>query len=161
MRDHCHFTGKYRGAAHYKCKKLKFTPVIFHNLANYDSHLLMDNLVKTEGNIKCFSNNEEKYISFSKERFIFNGIEKLIPNLSDKERYRAHHKTLKQYLNLGLRIKKIHRGISFEEEPWLGSYSEFHTKLRANAKNDFEKDFSKLMNNLSSEKTWKMTERKH
>ena len=103
----------------------------------------------------------QKDYPLAAERFIFNGIEKLIPNLSDKERYRAHHKTLKQYLNLGLRIKKIHRGISFEEEPWLGSYSEFHTKLRANAKNDFEKDFSKLMNNLSSEKTWKMTERKH
>ena len=76
MRDHCHFTGKYRGAAHYKCKKLKFTPVIFHNLANYDSHLLMDNLVKTEGNIKCFSNNEEKYISFSRDVVVSSFIHK-------------------------------------------------------------------------------------
>ena len=76
MRDHCHFTGKYRGAAHYKCKKLKFTHVIFHNLANYDSRLLMDNLVKTEGNIKCFSNNEEKYISFSKDVVVSSFIRK-------------------------------------------------------------------------------------
>ena len=71
VRDHCHFTGKYRGAAHVKCnlqfKKPKFTPVIFHNLSGYDAHLFVKNLGRTEGNIKCIPNNEEKYISFSKE----------------------------------------------------------------------------------------------
>ena len=71
QRDHCHFTGKYRGAAHVKCnlqfKKPKFTPVIFHNLSGYDAHLFVKNLGRTEGNIKCIPNNEEKYISFSKE----------------------------------------------------------------------------------------------
>ena len=70
VRDHCHFTGKYRGAAHRNCNfqfaKPKFTPVIFHNLAGYDSHLFVKNLGKTEGDIKCIPNNEEKYISFSK-----------------------------------------------------------------------------------------------
>ena len=54
VRDHCHFTGKYRGAAHYiynlQFKKPKFAPVIFHNLAGYDSHLFF----KTEGNISVF-----------------------------------------------------------------------------------------------------------
>ena len=71
VRDHCHFTGKYRGAAHNQCnlqfKKPKFSPVIFHNLSGYDSHLFVKNLGKSEGNIKCIPNNEEKYISFSKE----------------------------------------------------------------------------------------------
>ena len=71
VRDHCHFTGKYRGAAHNQCnlqfKKPKFTPVIFHNLSGYDSHLFVKNLGRTEGNIKCIPNNEEKYISSSKE----------------------------------------------------------------------------------------------
>ena len=71
VRDHCHFTGKYRGAAHNQCnlqfKKPKFTPVIFHNLSGYDSHLFVKNLGKSEGNIKCIPNNEEKYISFSKD----------------------------------------------------------------------------------------------
>ena len=66
VRDHCHFTGKYRGAAHNKCnlqfKKPKFTPVFFHNLSGYDSHLFVKNLGKSEGNIKCIPNNEEKYI---------------------------------------------------------------------------------------------------
>ena len=71
VRDHCHFTGKYRGAAHNKCnlqlKKPKFTLVIFHNLSGYDAHLFVKNLGKSEGNIKCIPNNEEKYISFSKD----------------------------------------------------------------------------------------------
>ena len=68
VRDHCHFTG---GAAHNICnlqfKKPKFTPVIFHNLSGYDAHLFVKNLGKTEGNIKCIPNNEEKYISFLKD----------------------------------------------------------------------------------------------
>ena len=71
VRDHCHFTGKFRGAAHVKCnlqfKKPTFTPVIFHNLSGYDAHLFVKNLGETEGNNKCIPNNEEKYISFSKE----------------------------------------------------------------------------------------------
>ena len=71
VRDQCHFTGKFRGTAHVKCnlqfKKPTFTPVIFHNLSGYDAHLFVKNLGETEGNIKCIPNNEEKYISFSKE----------------------------------------------------------------------------------------------
>ena len=70
VRDHCHLTGKYRGAAHNNCnlqyRKPKFIPVVFHNLSGYDSHLFIKNLGVTEGNINCIPNNEEKYISFSK-----------------------------------------------------------------------------------------------
>ena len=70
-KDHCHFTGKFRGAAHNICnlqfKKPKFTPVIIHNLSGYDSHLFVKNLGKSEGSIKCIPQNEEKYISFSKD----------------------------------------------------------------------------------------------
>ena len=69
VRDHCHFTGFYRGAAHNKCnlqfKKPAFTPVIFHNLSGHNTHLFVKNLGKTDGDIKCIPNNE--YISFSKE----------------------------------------------------------------------------------------------
>ena len=71
VRDHCHFTGKYRGAAHNECnlkyRKLNFTPVVFHNLSNYDSHLFIKNLGFSKGNINCIPNNDEKYISFIKE----------------------------------------------------------------------------------------------
>ena len=70
VRDHCHLTGKFRGAAHSMCnlkyRLPKFFPVIFHNLSGYDSHLFIKNLGKSEGKIDCIPNNEEKYISFSK-----------------------------------------------------------------------------------------------
>ena len=70
VRNYCHFTGKYRGAAHNKCnlklKTPKFIPVIFHNLEGYDSHLFIKNFGVTEGDINCIPKNEEKYISFTK-----------------------------------------------------------------------------------------------
>ena len=71
VRDHCHFTGRYRGAAHKSCnlkyRKLNFMPVAFHNLSGYDSHLFMKNLGFSAGNIDCIPNNEERYISFTKK----------------------------------------------------------------------------------------------
>ena len=70
VRDHCHFTGQYRGAAHNKCnlecRKLKVLPVIFHNLQGYDAHLFIKQLAKLEGQLTCIPSTEEKYISFSK-----------------------------------------------------------------------------------------------
>ena len=69
--DHCHFTGKYRGAAHNSCnlqfRKPKFTPVSFHNLTGYDSHLFVKSLGLIPGDLKCLPNNEEKFIFFSKK----------------------------------------------------------------------------------------------
>ena len=87
------------------------------------------------------------------ERLKIKNVEKLIPNLWDKEKYIVHHENLKLYLELGLKIKKIHRGIKFREEPWMRSYIELNTRLRTEAKNDFEKDFFKLMNNSVFGKT--------
>ena len=70
VRDHCHFTGRYRGAAHNSCnlkyRKPNFTPVVFHNLSGYDSHLFIKNLGFSQGKIDCIPNNEERYISFTK-----------------------------------------------------------------------------------------------
>ena len=70
VRDHCHFTGRYRGAAHNSCNLKyripEFTPVAFHKLAGYDSHLFIKEFGFSKGNIDCIPNNEEKYISFTK-----------------------------------------------------------------------------------------------
>ena len=87
------------------------------------------------------------------ERLKIGGIEKLIPNLCDKKNYVVHHKTLKQYESLGLKITKIHGGIKFEESAWLKPYIDLNTELRTKTKNDFEKDFFKLMNNSVFGKT--------
>ena len=71
VRDHCHFTGKYRGAAHntcnLKCKKPRVLPVIFHNLQGYDAHLFIKQLACLPGELNCIPSTEEKYISFSKK----------------------------------------------------------------------------------------------
>ena len=81
------------------------------------------------------------------------GIKKLIPNLRDKNNYVVHYKTLMLYLSLGMKLKKIHRGIKFIECDFLKPYIDKNTNLRTQAKNNFEKDFFKLMNNSVFGKT--------
>ena len=81
------------------------------------------------------------------ERIEINKVEKFIPNLNEKKKYVLHHKNLKQYLDLGLKLTKIHRGISFDKKAWLKPYIELNTNFRSKAQNEFEKDFFKLMNN--------------
>ena len=82
-----------------------------------------------------------------------NGVKKLIPNLRDKTKYVIHYKNLIQCLRAGMKLKKIHRGIKFVESEWMKSYIDKNTNLRAMAKNNFEKDFFKLMNNSVFGKT--------
>ena len=82
-----------------------------------------------------------------------NGVEKLIPNLRNKTKYVIHYKNLIQCLKAGLKLKKIHRGIKFIESEWMKPYIEMNTNLRTKAKNNFEKDFFKLMNNSVFGKT--------
>ena len=85
VRDHCHLTGKYRGAAHSQCnlnyKLPKFYPVIFHNLSGYDTHMFIKDLAETEGEINCIAKTEEDYISFTKTIVVDTFVKgrKLIP----------------------------------------------------------------------------------
>ena len=69
VRDHCHITGKYKGSAHRDCNiNLKLNhkiPIIFHNLKNYDSHLIMQKLGKFNLKISVIPNGLEKYMSFT------------------------------------------------------------------------------------------------
>ena len=87
------------------------------------------------------------------EHTAINRVEKLIPNLYDKKRYVIHIRALDQALRHGLVLERIHRAIEFKQSAWMKKYIDFNIKLRTAAKNDFEKDFYKLMNNLVFRKT--------
>ena len=85
---------------------------------------------------------------------------KLVLNVMDKNKYVLHISALKFYLQHGLRLKKVHRAISFKQANFLKPFIEFNTEKRKNAKNDFEKDLFKLMNNSVYGKTMENV-RKH
>ena len=98
VRDHCHITGKFRGAAHWNCninfQLTKKVPVIFHNLRGYDSHLIFNELDQFDVKIKVIPNGLEKYmIFFLNKNFVFidsmqfmnSSLDKLLINLSAKD----------------------------------------------------------------------------
>ena len=92
-------------------------------------------------------------LPFLPERMKINKCNKLVCNLYDKKNYAIHIRNLKQPLNCGLVLKKVHRVIQFNQKAWLKPCIYMNTKLRTEAKNDFEKDFFKLMNNAVFRKT--------
>ena len=92
-------------------------------------------------------------LPFMCEKIRVNGVEKLVPNLHGKKKYVIHVKALKQALDHGLVLERIHRVIRFKQSAWMKDYIDFNTRLRTVAKNGFEKDFYKLMNNSVFGKT--------
>ena len=98
VRDHCHVTGKFRGAAHRSCnvnyQSTKKIPVIFHNLRGYDSHLIFSDLNKFDVKISVIPNGLEKYMAFflgknivfiDSMQFMNSSLDKLVKNLSDED----------------------------------------------------------------------------
>ena len=94
VRDHCHYTGKFRGAAHNNCnlryKITKEIPIVFHNGSTYDSHFIIKQLaIEFKGKFDCLGENIEKYITFSASIYKINDndetiIETSLSNLVDK-----------------------------------------------------------------------------
>ena len=98
VRDHCHVTGKFRGAAHWNCninlQLTKKVPVIFHNLKGYDSHLIFSKLNRFDAKISVIPNGLEKYMAFflnenlvfiDSMHFMNSSLDKLVKNLSDED----------------------------------------------------------------------------
>ena len=87
------------------------------------------------------------------EKTLVNGVEKLIGSFRPQKNYVVHYRNLRMYLEMGMRLTAVHRGISFYQSPWMASYISENTELRKTAANSFEKDFFKLMNNSVFGKT--------
>ena len=80
-------------------------------------------------------------------------VEKLVPNLLNKDRYELHYRNLKLYTSLGMRLTKVHRALRFDQSPWMETYIRMNIELQNKAASDFEKDLYKLMNNSDFGKT--------
>ena len=99
-------------------------------------------------------------LPFLPDRMKVKRVKKLVSNVTDKENYSIHIVALKQALNLGLKLRRVHSVIIFRQEAWLRPYIDLNNELRKNAKNEFEKDFYKLMINSIYGKTVQ-NDRKH
>ena len=95
-------------------------------------------------------------LPFLPEIMNIKNFKKLVASLHDKTEYVIHIKNLKQALNHGSVLKKVHRVVKFNQTVWVNPYVDINTDLRKTAKNDFEKVFFKLMNNAVFGKTMKM-----
>ena len=82
-------------------------------------------------------------------------FEKLIFSIENKEKHVIHTGALKQALNNGSKFKKVHTVIKFNQKAWLKPYIDMNTELRPIARNEFEKNFFKLINNCF----WKSNEK--
>ena len=122
-------------------------PKELHDLHN-DYPLAPEKVKVTENMVSEYAKNIAE-----KHKISTGLVHKLIPTLSKKEKYVLHYRNLQLYIDLGLKLTKVHRVLEFDQSPWLKQYIDFNTEKRTNAKNAFEKDFFKLMNNSVFGKT--------
>ena len=94
---------------------------------------------------QLFSSHKELHVLPERRRL--EKVEKLVCSIEDKEKYIIHIRALKQALNNGLKLKKVHRVIKFRQKARLKPYIDMDTKLTKEAKREFEKDFFQLINN--------------
>ena len=122
-------------------------PEDLHSLHN-EYPLAPEKMIITDELLSDYTKNlkEEHNVSSGK-------VPKLVTTLLNKKKYVIHYRNLQLYLSLGIKLKKIHRVLEFNQSPWLKEYIDFNTKKRKNTKIAFEKEFFKLMNNSVFGKT--------
>ena len=121
-----------------------FTPEKIDELVKKDKRgYLLE--VDVEYSKELHENHNE--LPFLTERMKIGRVENLLPNLKDKKGYLVHIKALDQALKHGLKLRKVHRVIEFQQSRWMKAYIMLNTRLKKDAKNEFEKDFFKLINN--------------
>ena len=96
-------------------------------------------------NQELFSGSQQHFFTSSNE-FKYIPTTKLLTTLFDKEKYVSHQRNLKQFIEAGLQVKKVHRTLKFSQSHRLGKSIDYNKRMRTKANNDFEKDFYKLMN---------------
>ena len=80
-------------------------------------------------------------------------VKKLVPNLMNKNNYVIHYRNLQQCLELGMKLKKIHRILKFKQKDWMKPYIDCNTKKRKDKTNEADKNHFKLLNNAVYDKT--------
>lgn len=127
VRDHCHFTGRYRGALHSGCNlKLKqkpfSIPVFAHNMSGCDSHMFVKLLAESEGEVSCIPQNEEKYMVFSKNVLVDVINDKNVyVTLTFKDTYRFLNKSLALLVKITETFRHTDKYFTEEEQKVLGS----------------------------------------
>ena len=129
-------------------------------IKSYDDNSNTGAILKVDIEYPKELHNLHKDLPFLCERRRLDKTSKLITILDDKNEYVVHISALKQALNHGLILKKLHKIVEFKQRAWMKPYTDKNTKLRSESKNDFEKDFFKLMNNSVYGKTMENV-RKH
>ena len=122
-------------------------------MKNYDEDSDVGYFIKADIEYPKELHNKHSDLSFLPERMKVNNCKKLVCNLYDKEDYVDHIRLLQQEFHHGLKIKKFHKVLKFNQRSWLKKCVDINTELRMNAENDFDKDFYKLMNNSVYRKT--------
>ena len=163
VRDHCHLSGKFRGAAHFSCNtNLKITkkvPVIFHNLRGYDGHLIMKETNNFDVIIDVIPNGLEKYMAFIINRnllFIYSmqlmnsSLDSLVRNLVDED-YKYLSKEFEEFEDKDLKLLKEKGVYPYE---YINSFKNFN-ETELPSKNKF---FSSLKNEDISEKDYAKAE---
>ena len=113
-----------------------------YNENSVTRYLLVVDVVYPENLFK-----EHKYFPFLPNKTKINKVSKLKCDLCNKKECSIYIQALKEALNHGLKLKKVHHAISFSQDAWLEPYIMRNTNLRMKADNDFEKDYYKLLNN--------------